>query len=753
MAWGIVPWRLVPERPIFMGEAFYVRGNNPAAFSQFAGEGCFTGWGPATRLGAGLMAKMLAEGYRWHGVAAHHFCFDSEESTDLHYNSWRPVCVFCRQWNWTFGGGSVASRTLKVFNDTHLTRPDRDGLAICAGRPAGGGRAEDLSPRPGPTRGGPDFGRGAAGVQRTAGQFVLTCSRGGKEVFREVKNVAVLAPDSVAKPSLSAGQLAVLDPQGAAKTRLQARGIAFTEVQSLAEVPAQARVVLVGKDALSARDATDPRWLALAARGARLLVLEQANPLHFQALPADLTPTDYVGRVAFLENPEHPLFAGLDQPDFFTWSGDHVVYRNVYKKATRGAVSLAHCDEQLGCSALAECPVNEGLMVLCQMVVGEKLATDPVAQRLFDNLLLYGERYVLVQKNTAVVMDPKSPAMKLLTDSGLKFDAVGDLLAALGDGKHQIVVFDATPENLKTLAGAADRVKAFTAAGGWLMAWGLTPEGLADFNRLVGVEHVLRPFELERVTLPALRDPILSGLTVRDVTLESAEQMFPWAGDKYLVDDEFSYLVDFDDIAPFCDIPGSKPGDHAAARAAGPGWPRNMVNGFTGADGWKLIHYIECDNAQPDLQASSRGGDLRPVDRAEHALRQGHQAGALLRRRSPARGAGHQGRQQPAGLRPGSAQGTQPDDQAGRVRPGEEDQRHRQPVDPRDAVPGLAREGQAATERRRAGEVSPWARAAWCSTNCWPSRARPCRSMPRRSRRSWRRCCATCTPPLPAAAS
>ena len=116
-------------------------------------------------------------------------------------------------------------------------------------------------------------------------------------------------------------------------------------------------------------------------------MLEQEHPLHFQALPADLAPTDYVGRVAFMENPEHPAFAGLAQADFFTWSGDHVVYRNVYKKATRGAVSLAHCDEQLGYSAIAECPVNEGLMVLCQMVVGEKLATDPVAQRLFDNLL------------------------------------------------------------------------------------------------------------------------------------------------------------------------------------------------------------------------------------------------------------------------------------------------------------------------------------------------------------------------------
>jgi beta-galactosidase len=227
------------------------------------------------------------------------------------------------------------------------------------------------------------------------------------------------------------------------------------------------------------------------------------------------------------------------------------------------------------------------------MAVGEKLATDPVAQRLFDNLLSYCERYALVEKSTAVAMDPKGPAAKLLADAGLKFDAAGDVLAALADGKHQIVVFEATPLNLKALAAAPDRVKAFTAGGGWLMAWGLTPDGLADFNRLVGVEHLIRPFELERVNLPAVRDPILSGLTVRDVTMESGEQMFPWAGDKYLVDDEFTYVVDLNDIAPFCEFPGTKAGDMAAAKAAGPGWARNVVNGFTSADGWKLIHYMD----------------------------------------------------------------------------------------------------------------------------------------------------------------
>ena len=120
-------------------------------------------------------------------------------------------------------------------------------------------------------------------------------------------------------------------------------------------------------------------------------------------------------------------------------------------------------------------------------------------------------------------------------------------------------------------------------------------------SKLFHDEHVIRPFELERVNLPAVRDPVLSGITVRDVAMESGEQMFPWAGDKYLVDDEFTQVVDLDDIAPFCEFPGTKAGDLAAARAAGPGWARNVTHGFTSADGWKLIHYMDTKNAAVTL--------------------------------------------------------------------------------------------------------------------------------------------------------
>ena len=152
------------------------------------------------------------------------------------------------------------------------------------------------------------------------------------------------------KPKLDKSQLVVLDPFGSVKSRLQARKIEFTEAATSADIPNTARVIVVGKDALTAREATDPRWTALAGSGKRLLI-DSIRPIRCTspAVPADVTPTNLAGRVAFIENTTHPIFTGLDQPDFFTWSGDHVVYRKAYQKASRGATSLAHCDEQLGC--------------------------------------------------------------------------------------------------------------------------------------------------------------------------------------------------------------------------------------------------------------------------------------------------------------------------------------------------------------------------------------------------------------------
>jgi len=124
---------------------------------------------------------------------------------------------------------------------------------------------------------------------------------------------------------------------------------------------------------------------------------------------------------------------------------------------------------------------------------------------------------------------------------------------------------------------------AFTESGGWLMLWGLTPEGLADFNRIVGVAHLIRPFEMEEVELPVQADALLKGIRRSDIFMETGTMSGGDVPVRMRVDDAWSYVVDYDDIARFCKFPSheywrSTPEE---ARPGQPHCPRSMVNGLT----------------------------------------------------------------------------------------------------------------------------------------------------------------------------
>jgi beta-galactosidase len=169
---------------------------------------------------------------------------------------------------------------------------------------------------------------------------------------------------------------------------------------------------------------------------------------------------------------------------------------------------------------------------------------------------------------------------------GLTSSRNGDPLEAIRK-PGGIALIAATPANLKKLADNPDAVNAFTAGGGWLLFNGLTPEGLADYNKIVGWDHMIRPFggtptmtnsgprSVERVALPVVRDPLTAGITTADVALYSSARIFPWADGNFTAPDEFSYIIDYDEVAPF-----------AKSTFANYG---NITNGFVTADGWPLI--------------------------------------------------------------------------------------------------------------------------------------------------------------------
>ena len=198
-----------------------------------------------------------------------------------------------------------------------------------------------------------------------------------------------------------------------------------------------------------------------------------------------------------------------------------------------------------------------------------------------------------------VLMDLDSPRGRLLSSIGLPIQAADGIEAALPEGPPAVVVIDAAPENLRRLVEQKERLAAFTAAGGWVMLWGVAPDGLADFNRIVGVQHLLRPFEMEEVEMPLRADPLMKGVHRRDIFMQTGT----WTGGvvpaPLRVDGAWTWVVDYDDIGPFCKLPG---GDYwqATANEAKPGQPhcpRSMVNGLT--DQWRFGFYIRFSRNEP----------------------------------------------------------------------------------------------------------------------------------------------------------
>ncbi|MCL1887256.1 MAG: hypothetical protein FWF96_00075 [Kiritimatiellaeota bacterium] len=588
-------WIMAKGKPVFHGEAFFANGWKPSELSMFGGDAAALGRAAAFPA-RGLYAKMLSEGYRWDGVAAWHMWL--EAATPSYWVSWQPVAALCREWDRTFAAGKNFPRTLRLFNQTQFGTPITVRWAIHkpGAEPAvWGERAYTLAPG---GRSDPFTVQIAAGhlegdeiaAGRGARVFTVRCVRDGEEVFREDKDVWILNPDAAAKPRFNTS-LYVWDAHGAAKKRLEARGVAFEEVSGLKEVPEGGKL-LVGADTVSREEASSSAWQRFALAGGRVVMLDQANPLRHQALPVEAEPTAFVGRIAFLENPGHPVFAGLNDDDFFCRSKDHITYRNVWRKSS-SLKSLAQCDEELNFSAYFEAPTGDGLLALCQFAVGDKLdAADPVMTRLFDNLVNRLADYTPVRKEVRSLLGADTPAGRALARTGAWATQHAGLDAAVPAPEQAGNVLLAAPMSVVAGASAAqlEKLRAFMEAGGWLVINDLAPENLAAFNALVGVENLLRPMAMERVQFAPRRDWVAAGLSTGDLVMDTGKKIFNWMELREPVSDMFSQVVDAaNDLAPFSPGPFSPHHNDEHVAKHPDGNSRNMVNGFTGDDTWMWI--------------------------------------------------------------------------------------------------------------------------------------------------------------------
>ena len=569
------PWPMDFTKPIFLNEEYFARGEQVSYFAEAGGEVCYLGRG-ACREAASLIGRMMSEGFRWQGLAGWHFWLGSHEVTPDMFVAWQPTCALVREWDRAFLAGTKVRRTVMVRNDNTFDRTPIDfswtfGTQSGKARlevPPGGGKVTTVElPMP-------------AANGRKDVDFTLVLSRNGKEVFRDVKRYTVF-PAGVRKLS---GKVAFFgDAKGAAYGRLVKSGLkprVIRDFADIAKLPAD-ELLVVGDGALDGAQATDPVWASLAESGRRMLVLEQPANLHYQAVSAEIDTTDDSGSIAFPQNLAHPAFAGLVEGDFRFWGADNLVYLKAFTKPESGASSLVQCGPELKDCALAESNPGDGLVLISQLALGAKLAANPVAARLFDNLVAYALGYRPLRREAFMCL-PKDARAASLAASGLRFARAASAAEAMAQHPGSIVIADGSAAALKDVAASGAKLDGFFAAGGYLMVCNVGDKSLAEFNRLAGTDFILRRGRREKVEIPVPRNPLLSGLSQRDVTLFSGDRINSWTSDRFIAYDMFTSVVDLDEVAPFARGFGI-PGDPKATMS--------VVNGILSAENWKYIVY------------------------------------------------------------------------------------------------------------------------------------------------------------------
>jgi len=581
-------WPWDRKKPWTVGESAY---SSHLRFGSYAlGDEVFRGSHEAQK-GKAKFLRMLYGGYRWTGVAGF-FPWDNLSNYQDSQKVFSDLCVIPRRQTHRLFGGRENKLLFKVMNDTLSREPvtfewsyELRDRKIAGGRTTlqiepGFGEEQTLVIKPPETD------------ERVEGLLKLKATQPGAEEYTDERIVPVLPIVSFVKVG---SRVMVLDRSGKLEPFLRQAGVAFTEIKNLADAVAQQGerdLLIIGPDALTPVEAFGQDILTFAARSGRVIVLEQEIPAAGSNLPAPMTTTPHYGGHAHAQMLGTPLFSDLGKEDLIDWAAGHPTYKNVYVKPTQGARSLVECGGMLSYTALAEMACGKGVIVVCQLRVGANLEADPAAGILLRNMIEAYDEYSTAEGMAAVYAPGNNLIMDSVRKTGAFAEAVESVEKALNPNRYRVAVIQATKGNLEALNNLKMEVKAFRKNGGWIMLMGLEPDGLTAFNALVGVDHMIRPCRVERVTLERSEFPLAATLGNRDLSMYGTEWIAQWQGTRWLSGDVYTFVVDGLDFAPFCQMPGGPADPLEYKPSFDDKDPYNFVNGMLSSDFWRYIRQI-----------------------------------------------------------------------------------------------------------------------------------------------------------------
>lgn len=585
-------WPWDRQRPLAMGEIAFFTGRN-ADHAWIGGDEAFCGRPEAMRAYSRYI-RTLIEGYRWNNVAMICPWAGQDQMPDTRI-SMSPLAAFVREHGTGLWSGGETPLTVKVFNDTFSEEPVRFSWAVEAAGAVMAQGSEELTIEPG---GGQELRLTIPCPrvdERVPARLRLRVERPGDEPFEDTKEMSLLprAPRVEARRPVF-----VLSGERLVADTVRACGVEVREVADVSECT-PGGILVLGPNVLSGASGAGPQLAKYADSGGRVLCLEQEHPLGGEALGHGereggpetyfVLPSTAADRQAYYNFPQglgSELFRDIGERDLCCWRGSGPTAAGVWRKPESGARSWVQCGDQLGYSSMLEVPIGAGVMLLSQLRIGSRLAEEPAAVVMLANAIRYLDAYTPATATVGVYAPDRPELAAHVGDTGVRSEVLSDLAPTFRAGSPPILAVNASARNLSALLEQRQLVGQYVERGGWIVLAGLEPDGLAAFNELLGTQHAIREFRMEKVQFNP--DAIMAGLGNGDVVMYSdREIMF---GDKFLSTETFTYVVDGEDVAPFCRVPNQPDGPYQPTYDDHD--PYNVVNGMTGLDFWRYILQI-----------------------------------------------------------------------------------------------------------------------------------------------------------------
>jgi len=432
-------WRWDRLKPLYIGEFLWVPSPDPSWDTVFVGDQAYSDPPRYHNLAKAQAWSMQIEAYRDQGVNG--ICpwtlveggalDDTNPLYVAQRQAFRPIAAFPREYNARFYADDEVERNLTVYND--ILSPSTLVLTwelLLDGQRAASGH-ERLNMAPGERMHTRIRFRVPRVAVRTPLELVLKIHRDGELRFEEHHPGTAWPRGGIAVPRGS--RVVVYDPAGGLDGVI---GPDVPRIASLQSVPAPPAVLVVGAEAfppppqgrqrLGVLSNRDQAMVEFVRQGGRVIVLHQ------RAYPSWIGTgrlTSHASTMTFAQMPDHPALRGITDRDLKWWASppgapaDHLVTGQECARPESGAfraIVVSGSASGIAHAPLLELPCGQGTVLLCQMLVQEKSAFEPVAAQLLTNLLDYAANYSPAPRQ-AVLVAGSDEAAAALTDAGLRY--------------------------------------------------------------------------------------------------------------------------------------------------------------------------------------------------------------------------------------------------------------------------------------------------------------------------------------------